>query len=498
MTPRRSLVLALLLFGGARAEAQVRREVPPPPGERSPRTVPPPKSPTGRAAPQRAGEKPRQVLPPRTRGEAPRVVPPPAGRADTPPRHVAPPRVAPPATTDTIRPAGAETRANGLSVTLITYGVGQEVWERFGHNALWIHDEQSGRDVAYNWGLFDFDQPDFLERFLTGDTKYWMAGEDPITMLAAYHDLGRPITLQTLNLTPAQAAALRDFVEWNASEENKFYRYDYYRDNCSTRLRDALDRAVGGALRRATDTIRTPLTYRSESVRLTDGDLPVQAGVDVALGQRADVPLTAWESFFIPMRLRDAVRRVDVPGADGKMIPLVAEERVIPPSPGTRTFEEATVPPDLTWRALIAGLVLASIVVGLRFSMRTHRVAAWLLALFSAVWSLLGGTIGAVLVLAWVATKHFFWGMNENLLLLSPLWLVLAIALPAAFLASRARTARVLTWLHALLGLVALVLAIRPGGQQNLTVVALFLPVHLALAWAVSLRLPPRAEPARK
>ena len=160
-------------------------------------------------------------------------------------------------------------------------------------------------------------------------------------MIEQYRALGRPITLQRLNLTPAQKLALRDFLRWNEQEENRYYRYDYFRDNCSTRLRDALDRALGGALRAATDTIRTPLTYRRESVRLTDGDRPVQTGIDIALGRPADVPLTRWESFFIPMRLRDAIRDVTLPiGPGGAPVPLVAEERQIAPLPGTTIVPE--------------------------------------------------------------------------------------------------------------------------------------------------------------
>jgi hypothetical protein len=158
---------------------------------------------------------------------------------------------------------------SALRITLVTFGSGEEVFERFGHNALWVHDAARGIDVAYDWGNFSFRQPRFLERFLTGDTRYWMEGKEAIPMLDFYRRIGRPITLQRLALTPGQAAALRDFLLWNARPENMFYRYDYFVDNCSTRLRDALDHVLGGALRAATDTIRTPFTYRRESVRLT-------------------------------------------------------------------------------------------------------------------------------------------------------------------------------------------------------------------------------------
>jgi hypothetical protein len=385
-----------------------------------------------------------------------------------------------------------------LTATLVTFGVGEVVWERFGHNALWIHDASVGTDVAYNWGLFDFEQPGFFRRFLTGDTKYWMAGEDAFSMVAAYHNLGRAITLQKLNLTPSQALALRDFVTRNALEENKYYRYDYFRDNCSTRLRDAVDRAIGGALRAATDTMRTTLTYREESLRLTEEDPPVQAGIDIALGQPADAPLSAWESFFIPMRLRDAVRIVRIPGPTGEMVPLVADERTVDPSPGAAVVVEARAPHDHTRRNLIAGLLLAVVIVLLRLVMRSQRWAAWVLAIVGMLWSLLSGALGTALLFAWLATKHVFWARNENLLLLSPLSLVLVVLVPAALLAGRGvRRARVVAMLVAAMGVMAFALSFLPGGQPNREIVALILPLHAAIAWALvrSLYVPRRVKP---
>jgi hypothetical protein len=481
---RRLLVLALLLVVGARAEAQARREVPAP-GEAKPRRTAPSKP--GSAA---QGKTRRKLS---AKGKRPRrVTPPPA-----PPGAASAQAAAARAAADSVRAAGVP--GSELSVTLITFGVGPEVWERFGHNALWIHDDRIGSDVAYNWGLFDFEQPDFLRHFLTGDTKYWMAGEDAIRMLAAYHDIGRQITLQRLNVTPAQAAALRELVQANALEENKYYRYDYFRDNCSTRLRDALDRALDGALRQATDTMQTPLTYRSESLRLTEGDGPVQAGIDVALGRPADVPISAWESFFIPMRLRDAVRRVRVPAPDGTTIPLVADERTIEPSSSTPRVAEAKEPPDLVMRYLTVGVVLALVMILLRVMMFSHRGAAWGLALLAALWSLLCGALGLVLLYAWLGTKHVFWAWNESLLLLSPLSLLMVVLVFTAFLASRAvKRARLLSGLIAILGIGALVLALLPGGQSNLAIVALFLPVHVAVAAALALPLPEPAPPEKK
>jgi hypothetical protein len=120
---------------------------------------------------------------------------------------------------------------------LYTYGPGLEVFEKFGHIALAVVDSQTGEDVAFNWGMFDFNQPNFYTRFLTGDTKYWMAGYRTAEFNAMYVAQDRTIRKQRLNLTPAQRGALYEFVAWNAREENRYYRYDYYNDNCSTRVR---------------------------------------------------------------------------------------------------------------------------------------------------------------------------------------------------------------------------------------------------------------------
>ena len=137
------------------------------------------------------------------------------------------------------------------------------------------------------------------------------------------------------------------------------------------------------------------------------------------------------------------------------------------------------------------GLLLGALVVVLRVMMLTRRSAAWGLALFGSAWSLLCGVLGVVLLFAWIATKHVFWASNENVMLLTPLSLALVLLIPAAVLSGRReRAARMIASIVALLGVVAAVHAIVPGGQENGAVVALFLPVHLALGWALAL---PRA-----
>src|SRR6476646_4495938 len=154
----------------------------------------------------------------------------------TAPRPATPTVQAPTTTQSSGQPQPPTTQTNepgsNLTVYLLTFGWGDVVWERFGHNAIWISDRARNTDITYNWGMFDFNQPHFIWRFVTGDTRYWMEPIPLAPMVRYYKENNRSILAQELNLTPAQRLKLQQFVEWNALPENQFYRYDYYRDNC--------------------------------------------------------------------------------------------------------------------------------------------------------------------------------------------------------------------------------------------------------------------------
>jgi hypothetical protein len=373
-----------------------------------------------------------------------------------------------------------------LTISVLTFGQGDAIWERFGHNALRIRDASTGSDLAYNWGTFDFEQPNFIGRFLTGNTLYWLATDPSPLMIEHYaRVLNRSGVEQVLDLTPQQRVAMRDFVIWNARPENRNYRYDYFVDNCSTRLRDVIDRMLGGELRRQLAARPSTHTYRSESLRLVDGMHLLQAGMDVALARPADRPLTAWEESFVPMRLRDRLRGVQVVGADGARRPLVAEERVLYES--TRAPEAARMP-SLVGRFLVVGLLLAGLIAALSMlAERGTRGARAGLAAVGGLWGLVAGVMGVILAIAWMATRHIFWYRNENLLQFSPVAIVLVALAPLAIYRPRwRRPAFTVAVLVAGLSALGLLLKVLPAfRQQNLAVVMLALPVHVALAWTL-------------
>src|SRR5688500_6742075 len=207
-----------------------------------------------------------------------------------------------------IRAATAAEPGASLSVYLMTMGPGDAVWEKFGHNAIWIRDTTRGLDVAYNWVLFDFDDADFLPRFLKGSMRYWMGGYAGRQTVDAYASYNRSVWAQELELTPAQKLEMLEFVRWNERPENRYYHYDYFRDNCSTRVRDAIERVLNGQLRKSLTPMATHTTYRWHTRRLTQGSLAVYTGMDIVLGPRGDQQLSAWEEAFLPMSLRDYIR----------------------------------------------------------------------------------------------------------------------------------------------------------------------------------------------
>jgi hypothetical protein len=387
-------------------------------------------------------------------------------------------------------PAQADTHAGErLRVFLMTMGPGDAVWERFGHNAIWIHDPLTVSDPAYNWGLFDFDQPGFIRRFLRGRMLYWMEGLDAELSIRHYAGLNRSVWVQELDLSPEQRLALVDFLEWNALPENREYLYDYYRDNCSTRVRDALDHVLGGELQRRLGAVPTTTTWRSESLRLVHDDLPVYTGFLLGLGRPADRPLNAWEESFIPMRLSDHLAGLSIARADGSEAPLVVATEVL--FRADRTDPPAR-PPARTAGYLVAGLLIAALLLGSAVAGRRNRRTRAGFAVAAVTWAGLAGLFGTILVVLWAATDHSAAYRNENVLLVNPLSLAVALLLLAGLRGRRPgllRAARAAATAAALLASLALLgQIIGLSGQWNGEMIALLLPPQLALAASLYLR----------
>ena len=189
------------------------------------------------------------------------------------------------------QPATADAQA-APRIGVVTMGPGDIFWERFGHDAIVVDDGAPGGPTSYNFGFFDMAEDGFIGRFVRGEMEYMLVALPLEEDLRYYREVGRGARLQWLDLDPAQAQALAAALAENARPENARYRYDYYTDNCATRVRDAIDRALGGQLRRQLEVRSSGDTYRGESVRLASPAPWMRVGFDLGLGPFADRPLT--------------------------------------------------------------------------------------------------------------------------------------------------------------------------------------------------------------
>lgn len=301
-----------------------------------------------------------------------------------------------------------------IEAGLLTIAPGDIYWQRFGHNAIFLRDRlEPGRVVAVNYGIFDFGEKNFLLNFLRGRMHYFAVAGDPRAEIEDYAASGRGIDMQWLALTPAQVGRLRTRLESDTSPANARYRYDYFTRNCSTRVRDALDAAFGGALERSARVRSRGWTYRQHSLRLARPDLPLALGIHLGLSGYTDEPLTLWQEAFVPQRLADAVAELQI-----DTVPVVATTQVLARH---RIGLPASQPPQWRWAFASAGLALAALLWALQRA--ATRVATSIFAWLRRAVLALAGAVGCGLLALWIGTDHVAAHRNLNILVMSPLCL---------------------------------------------------------------------------
>jgi len=348
-------------------------------------------------------------------------------------------------------------------VWLVTYGPGEIYWQRFGHNGIWIRDEDLGLDHVFNFGFFDFEQEDFFWRFLQGRMLYFSAAQPAQLEFAQYIDENRSIRLQKLALDQEQALRLADFLIREVQPENRDYLYDYYLNNCSTRVRDALDFALDGNLQAQFSSEPSRQNFRDHTRRLTATDFWLYLGLELVLGRPVDRAISRWDEFFIPAELADGLTQLQ--NADL----LLLEDVMLYQS----SLEVAQASASMRWPfyAMLTLLLLALLAWLVRKSSPSRRAA------YARGWLVCAGLIGAAMVFFWSGTDHAVAAVNFNLLLFNPVFLLLLVA----------GLQRPVAWLVLVAGLLALLQTLLPAppGQYTADVVAAFLPLNLFAAWLV-------------
>lgn len=344
-------------------------------------------------------------------------------------------------------PLRSQQLSEEAQISLLTIAPGEELYSAFGHSAVRVHDPRSGLDRVYNYGTFDFDPPGFYGKFVLGKLNYRLDIEGFGRFERVYHFFKRSYREQAFNLSSEQKQTLYNFLEVNYLPENRYYLYDFFFDNCATRIRDILSTVLGDSLRLRDPDAAGDSTFRDLlDVYLQDRAWP-DFGIDLALGATVDRKATYSERMFLPDYLASELSRAQVL-RQGQLQPLVLRDEWLYQAPAEAGGGFWGLSPWAIGGALLLGLGLAT-----WLGIRQRR---WRRGLDVLLFSICG-LAGSILLFFWLGTDHkpAIWNLNVLWLLPTHLlfaWLLLRRQVPGwlryYFLGSAALTALLLAgWL---------------------------------------------------
>lgn len=310
----------------------------------------------------------------------------------------------PPATEDSIR------------FSLLTCGAGEEIYSLFGHTAIRYENFTRGIDAVFNYGIFSFNTPNFILRFTLGETDYQLGVTSYKQFAYEYTWTGRDVWQQTLNLNAEEKKKLLALLEENYLPQNRIYRYNFFYDNCATRPRDQIERAVQGTLEYADDmtSFQTGISFRDIVHQYTIGHSWARFGIDLCLGSQADKDITRRQMMFAPFYLKDFLAKAQLKNVQGMERPLVSSEDHIIQSPQQTSTEET--PSPLQTAFLLFTIVTIATAYGIY-----RRKSLWLLDLLLF---LAAGVAGCILAFLASFSQHPAVSPNYLLFLFHPLHLL--------------------------------------------------------------------------
>lgn len=317
---------------------------------------------------------------------------------------------------------------NQARASLITCYAGSEVYSLEGHTALRVV-LPDGTDVVANYGLFDFDTPNFVYRFVSGLTDYRMGMTYTDHFLYQYYLEGRRVEEQTLNMTSQQVERLFMLLVENAKPQNATYRYNYVLDNCATRPVDMIEKAIGDTIRFSAPALDSMYaapahrwTFRDYMRHYHEGYPWYQFGIDLALGSGIDRPVTVRRKIFAPETLVEMMKTATVTDSTGRQIPVITDTHPIVDVPA----DHARLAPT-SW--FLSPLAVSLLVLTLTLSIairdiRRGKVTRWYQSLMFLIFGM-GGCLIAFLIFI---SEHYATSPNWLLAWLHPLLLFPAIA----------------------------------------------------------------------
>lgn len=382
-----------------------------------------------------------------------------------------------------------------FEISLLTFSPSDNLFEWFGHTVLAVENRRTGKSTAYSFGGFSFHADDFL-KFTMGKFIFWSYAEDTGRLLRYYRKKGRHIVIQKLDLSPRQTVRIRMRLLQSLQPQNRLYVYDHFNENCATRLRDIVDEALGGAIKKQS-TADTGWTIRDYIQRMTAHQPALNFLLQFILSDGVDRPVTHWESMFLPDQLMRVFQNSTNPEPGNS---LIRERLELIPQNRSPFFNEKIEIPQTSLREWIvglgAGLIIAFLAVlylkavpplspvknGPSGINSSDKLSAKIYPAVTAIMGGFFGLLGTILFFMAVIADHkdVYW--NENFFLLNPLTITL---LPLGLLRIFGRARRLFAGVSFFCGVTActgIVLKLLPAFDQgNAQQIRVLLPMLLII-----------------
>jgi hypothetical protein len=256
-------------------------------------------------------------------------------------------------------------QAKDTTVYLLTCGPGTETYSIYGHSALRVVIPEKNIDTVYNWGIFDFSTPNFAWNFAKGRLTYNLGNEQTRPFLEFYFYEQRYVHEQKINLSSKETYILLSLINENLKPENRSYRYDFFYDDCSTRIRDLLEKSIGEKLLYPPfETGKLP-SFRDMVGKYQSPYPWLQFGINLIMGSPGDKPAEYRDRMFLPLDLKLELSKAVV-NRDGKMIPLLQNPKTI------LDFESPVVKKNLITSPVVSFtfLLLVTLLISARLKTR--------------------------------------------------------------------------------------------------------------------------------
>jgi len=305
-----------------------------------------------------------------------------------------------------------------LQISLLTCTPGEELYSTFGHSAFRVVDSNSVTDLVYNYGTFNFGDDGFYLKFIRGKLLYYLSVEDFRGFKASYQYENRGITEQVLSLSAVEKINIRHFLNENLKEENRFYKYDFFFDNCTSRLRDIIKKQHDSAFcQKPVMPVGSRFRQAIHQYLDANGQYWSELGIDILLGQPCDAVMTPEQMQFLPDNL---MKSLDSSNANHQLV--LSETNLYPIT--VEDNKSSFFTPFVVFSLLF--LIIALI------GFWKHPFARAFLVGFDGMFFFLTGLLGIILIFMWTATDHAMCKNNFNLL-----WALPTNAVMAFFLASK-------------------------------------------------------------